>query len=367
MEGHMESNVLLTVIVPASNMEKHLVDCLKSLVIEEPLMDRTEIIIAVYGSEDGTLEAAAGFQRVFPEIVKVLPVDLGGYGACVNSALKIARGVFTRILDGDDTMNTAKYAAFVRFLAKKLEKGGRIDLVLSDCLALDKHGRTLEHWMYPLKAGNEVLGLSDLHYLSGRLRIQTVTYRTKFIRDIGYRQDEGMLYTEQEWAYIPFVQIDTFTYFPAPVVNYYGRHKQRDYKPRLYGKNQWMDDKGKRRIIMALSKRELPKEIRAEFERLLSRWMAGMFRTVLFSANAFSDNEVLKTFDSFMKTFEPGLYKRMPDEALARHMEARFIEIWRNNNCFKNCRDLRKLRGRYSIYSAFTRTFTVIFGRKLSA
>lgn len=58
---------LLTIVIPAYNMEKYLERCLNSLIIEEILSKYLEVIIINDGSKDKTLEIANQFVNKYPK------------------------------------------------------------------------------------------------------------------------------------------------------------------------------------------------------------------------------------------------------------------------------------------------------------
>ena len=94
---------LLTVIVPSYNMEKYLLKCLGSLIVAPELMERIEVIVVNDGSTDRTSEIAHSFEVKFPGVFRVIDKENGHYGSCVNAGLKMASGVFAKILDADDS------------------------------------------------------------------------------------------------------------------------------------------------------------------------------------------------------------------------------------------------------------------------
>ena len=112
----------LTVIIPSYNMELFLPKCLESFGIDQlrkedtALADALEVIVVNDGSVDRTSELAHQFDERFPEAVKVIDKANGGYGSCVNAALRLAAGRYVRVLDADDYLLTTMTKS--RFLAR---------------------------------------------------------------------------------------------------------------------------------------------------------------------------------------------------------------------------------------------------------
>ena len=92
---------LLTVIVPAYNMEHMLEKDLESLIISDNYFDKLEVIVINDGSKDKTLDIAKRFEVNYPSVFKTIDKENGNYGSCINAGLKSANGTFIKIMDAD--------------------------------------------------------------------------------------------------------------------------------------------------------------------------------------------------------------------------------------------------------------------------
>ncbi|MCI5850752.1 MAG: glycosyltransferase [Sutterellaceae bacterium] len=99
-----EASPLISVIVPAFNVERELPESVASLARQsEPGDPRFEFIIMDDGSRDGTLEAAKRLTSGDPRF-RVLHQRNRGCGPARNTGLDAARGKWVGFLDGDDIM-----------------------------------------------------------------------------------------------------------------------------------------------------------------------------------------------------------------------------------------------------------------------
>ena len=89
---------LLTIVIPAYNMEKYLDRCLSSLIVGDEKMQHLEVLVINDGSKDRTSEIAHTYEDRFPGTIRVVDKENGHYGSCVNRGLEEARGTFIKVL-----------------------------------------------------------------------------------------------------------------------------------------------------------------------------------------------------------------------------------------------------------------------------
>ena len=95
------ANPLITVIVPAYNVERYLPRCLDSIVAQT--YRNLEIIIVDDGSEDNTGVIADDY-AVADDRVRVIHRSNGGLSAARNTALNAMHGSLLTMVDGDDVI-----------------------------------------------------------------------------------------------------------------------------------------------------------------------------------------------------------------------------------------------------------------------
>ena len=95
----MNSNPKVSVIVPVYNMERHLRQCLDSILAQT--LARIEIICVDDGSTDGSLAILREYEAADARI-KVITQANAGAGAARNRGLELAKGEYLSFLDSDD-------------------------------------------------------------------------------------------------------------------------------------------------------------------------------------------------------------------------------------------------------------------------
>ena len=101
-----KKNPVLSIVIPAYNIETFLPKCLDSLVYAKNIGD-CEIIVVNDGSKDNTLKIAKEYEKNFPSVVRVFDKENGGHGSAVNLGMKVAKGKYFKILDSDDWFVTS--------------------------------------------------------------------------------------------------------------------------------------------------------------------------------------------------------------------------------------------------------------------
>lgn len=216
--GDAMPDKVLSFILPSYNMEKYLPGCVDSIMAAEDMCrDKVEVLIVNDGSKDGTVDVARCFERRYPECVHVIDKPNGHYGSCVNAGLEVAKGLFVKILDADDSVDTCSLECFVKGLEKC--SGEPVDVVFSD-FVLVQQGRTVEFRISASLPEDKTFAIDTLVASGAKMTMHTITYRAELLRRIGYRQTEGMPYTDNEWALLPMRFARAMRYVKVPLYRY---------------------------------------------------------------------------------------------------------------------------------------------------
>ncbi len=217
---------LLTIVIPAYNMENYLHRCLDSIIVES-VMDKVQVLVVNDGSKDRTSEIAHEYENKYPYYIQVIDKENGNYGSCMNVGMSLAKGKYFRTLDADDWYDTEAYVKFVNELSET-----DADMLLC------------ERYVY-----NEKLDITDVdsfpeHVVCGKdiyideanfndkamMVLQTVNcicYKTSLLKDIKMRWSEKVFYTDTEYDYFPLNAIKTIRFIQTPVYCYFiGRNDQ---------------------------------------------------------------------------------------------------------------------------------------------
>ena len=78
--------------------------------------EEAEIILVDDGSTDDTGKVADSYAEKYPNIVRVIHQENGGHGEGVNQGIRNATGLFFKVVDSDDWLDTEALAKVMEVL-----------------------------------------------------------------------------------------------------------------------------------------------------------------------------------------------------------------------------------------------------------
>ena len=207
---------VLSIIVPAYNVEAYLDRCLSSFA-ESSVRDLIEVIVVNDGSRDGTAQIARRYCQQYPETFFLHDKENGGHGSTINCGIRLAKGKYFKVVDGDDWLNSAELAKFAETL-----KTVDADIVASDFQSVrDGTDEILRD--YPCAESPEQYGCTiDLTCteLKKVIKMHSLTIRTSILRDQGITIDEHCYYVDCEYILFPMPFVRTVYFYKGFLYQY---------------------------------------------------------------------------------------------------------------------------------------------------
>lgn len=201
--------------------------CVETLL---PGGDEVEILIVDDGSKDGTAAIADQLQAQYPTIVRAIHQENAGHGGAVMKGLENATGLYFKVVDSDDWVDTQVLKDLLALLRRFAQQGEGVDMVVSD-FVYDKVGARHKKVMrYPFAIPqNKVLRWEEVgsfpkgHYLL----MHSVIYRTQLLRESGLDLPRHTFYVDNLFVYVPMAQVKTLYYVDKVFYHYFiGREDQ---------------------------------------------------------------------------------------------------------------------------------------------
>lgn len=214
---------LLSIVVPAYNVEKYIDKCLSSLV-HEAVMDRIEVLVINDGSTDGTALSVQHYVREYPGTFQLINKENGGHGSTINCGIAHATGKYFKIVDGDDWLATEQLPEFIRILEEQ-----DTDVIATDFLCIhDVTGAVMQEKHCTL---DPALYGRVCSFTSGEIqsviKMHSMTYRTKLLQTMPERIDEHCFYVDTEYVTYPMRSAADVYYSPMKLYMYrLGRNGQ---------------------------------------------------------------------------------------------------------------------------------------------
>lgn len=222
---------ILTIAVPAYNVEKYLKNSIFSL-INHKLSNKIEVLIINDGSKDNTKIIGQELQDMTTfdgnSIVRLINKENGGHGSAINVGIELARGKYFKLMDGDDYLKTDELVKLIEILEKE-----DTDLILTnyveDSSVLNVH-RVINHYDF-MKPGHqykmEELVSDEFGFGKWGPLLATSTYRTELLKNSRFKISENRFYVDMEYNLNGFLISNTVKYYPLNLYVYYiGRSGQ---------------------------------------------------------------------------------------------------------------------------------------------
>ena len=302
---------ILTLVIPSYNMEIFLEKCLNSLLVKPERMKMFEVLIINDGSKDQTSAIGHRYQEKYPATFRVIDKTNGHYGSCINRGIDEARGSFIKVLDADDSFDTPVFEQYLDFLSD-ISLKEEADLILSDFTEVDENQTLLSLHPYDDYANpftlDQVTGDDSLRWF-----IHGLAYRTGMLKEMRYRQTEGISYTDIEWSFYPLSQVRKAYRFKGYLYRYTKLRSGQSVEPVVHGKNIWMEAKLTEDIIR--SSRQVLDRSRPENKRFISDLITlnivHIYQLYLLTLNKYVKTyEPLHNIDFLLKKDYPELYEK---------------------------------------------------------
>lgn len=217
---------LLTLLVPTYNMEEYLDRCLGSLDVCCSLQEWIEVLVIIDGATDRSASIAQKYEKDNPSVFRTIMKENGNYGSCINYGLRVATGVFCKVLDADDWLDSDVLCRYLADL-ESLAKGESVPDVIQTPFTSIGKGDIKEVVRYNTM-GREPYEYGKIYKVDDVLKegyirfflIHGLTYRTEMLRQMGYEQTEGISYTDTEWTCYPFYFANTIVFLNHNLYQY---------------------------------------------------------------------------------------------------------------------------------------------------
>ena len=325
---------ILTIIVPAYNMEKYLERGMKSLILTSDLMKKLEVIIVNDGSKDKTSEIAHNFEKKYKETFKVIDKKNGNYGSCINEGLKIAKGIFIKILDADDVFITKNFEKFVIELIKSEIYNEKIDMFFMDYHIENDEYKSSQKCKQKM-AENQVININSesQKVLFSDIQHHCIAYRTSILHKIEYKQTEGISYTDQEWITLPLLNVKSIKYIPIDVYEYFLGREGQTMDKKIIAKSVGAHAQIGETLInkYCAKKNTMSAYNKAIVEDRIISYYRYIYREFLVINVSKESEETIKRADGVLYNKDAEIYTELNKVTFSDKIRIKFIKIWRNN------------------------------------
>ena len=217
---------LITFAVPCYNSAEYMDHCIGTLL---SVGEDAEIILIDDGStKDNTPEICDRYAEKYPNIVKVIHQENGGHGEGVNQGLRHASGMYYKVVDSDDWLDTDS----LRDVMVKLKELSKYNLDMFVCNYVYEHvedNTTHTMRLRNVFPENLMFTWDDIKNFSVSqcLLMHSVIYRTELLRESGVVLPKHTFYVDNIFVFTPLPYVKSIYYMNTDLYRYFiGREDQ---------------------------------------------------------------------------------------------------------------------------------------------
>lgn len=204
---------ILSVVIPAYNVEKFLDNTLDSFV-EESVLSDVEVLIVDDGSKDKTAEIGNAYAKKYPNTFRVISKENGGHGSTINVGIREAVGKYFKVVDGDDWVYTKGFVQLVNKL-----KFCNSDFVFTNYYEYYEDVKETKPILFDFMEADKEMPFAEVCNKK-LLPMHSLVIKTSILKENHIQLDEKCFYVDVEYVLFPVPYVKTVTFFDCYVYMY---------------------------------------------------------------------------------------------------------------------------------------------------
>ncbi len=315
---------LITFAVPCYNSADYMDHCVETLLAAGP---EAEIILVDDGStKDDTPAKCDAWVERHPDIIRAIHQENGGHGEGVNQGIRHAQGLYYKVVDSDDWLDTAALAKVMEKLREFSKLPAPVDMVIANYVYEHVEDNTHKAMGYRnVFPTGQIFTWDDIgHFRASQyLLMHSVIYRTQLLRDCGLVLPKHTFYVDNIFVYQPLPYVKTMYYLNVDLYRYFiGRSDQSVNESVMAGR---IDQQVRVTKIM-IDAHDL--SLIRQSQKRLGRYMFNYLSMMMTISSIFS--VIANTPESLGMRTELWEYLRKKDPALYRRCRYRLTNVGTN-------------------------------------
>ena len=213
---------LITFAVPCYNSAAYMRHCIETLLSAG---EQAEIILVDDGSvKDDTPAICDEYAAKYPTIVKAIHQENGGHGEGVNQGIRNATGLYYKVVDSDDWLDTDALKKVLERLTTLVARGTAPDLMICNYVYEHVEDGTSHTVRYTNVFPQNRL-FDWVHVRRFRpdqnLLMHSVMYRTEVLRECGMVLPKHTFYVDNIFVYQPLPYVKSMYYMDLDLFKYF--------------------------------------------------------------------------------------------------------------------------------------------------
>ena len=217
----------ITFTIPCYNSQDYMRHIIDNLVA---VGEDIEVIIVNDGSKDDTGKIADEYEKKYPTIVKAIQKENGGHGSGVMAGIHNATGMFFKVVDSDDWVETKDVINMLDLIKKHIEEKQEVDLYITNYVYEHAADNTqfVMHYRKCLPA-EKVITWEEMTRvkLSTIFLMHSLMYRLEKLKESKMELPSHTFYVDDIYAYVPLPYMKKIYYHDLDLYHYFiGRSDQ---------------------------------------------------------------------------------------------------------------------------------------------
>ena len=298
---------LLTICVPCYNGAATLERCLDS-VLEIKSRDALDVIVVDDGSKDRSAAVAQTYVDRYPGIVTLIRKPNGGHGSGVNAGIEHGRGLYYRVLDADDWMDSRALQRLVEYFAAHREHPA--DVCYTDYHVVDAKDGSTWPWPGPKSvAYGRVYAFEELDVNDVYFTMHGSSFLLETLRRSGVKCHEHCFYVDSEYILKPIPFVRTAVFLDLFIYKYWQGQEGQSVSAASFVRNYENHATVLRSLVEYYNATEMPPAQRRYFHRLLKEHLRTHYHIIRdLDPDRARAKARRKEFDAFLRRNAPKLY-----------------------------------------------------------
>lgn len=297
---------ILTVTIPAYNVEKYMDEVLPTF-LEESILNKIEILIINDGSKDNTRSIGKKYEAHYPGVIWLIDKENGGHGSTINKGIELATGRYFKVVDGDDWVDTKAFVEYVNMLEKI-----NADVIVTPYDRVNEVTKEKERNSFSGIEFGQIYQVDDiLDQMDNKYQMHGLTFKTEILKKIP-KISEHCFYVDQEYVIYPLRDVQTVCFLNEAIYQYRVGNIAQSISTQSYMKNRKMH-RHVTENILHYYQNTLVSEAKRQF---LKRRILQLINTQLRIYLSFKPSSKIKAelleFYHEMKAVDPGFIDLLP-------------------------------------------------------
>lgn len=310
---------ILSISIAAYNVAATLRECLEPF-LKSNVIDFLDIMIVDDGSKDNTSEIALEYQHKYPDSIRLITKENGGWGSTVNTGIAQANGIYFKQLDGDDYYDPSALNAFIEYLMTEPS-----DMIIAPYITFDNEsGKTItKENCNPGCEVRKTYLIKDINQFAPFMH--SLCIKVELLRQGNVHITEKCFYTDTEFVLKACNQAYDVSFFDIPI--YYYRRATLGQSMSLEGfEKHYMEQYKVIEVCLDYLKTSVNrKEINLIFDKLLVGTCFWQYLIMFYISTTSNHKRSLIAFDKMLLKKAPDYYQQIHFKELDVLRKTHFI------------------------------------------